>query len=34
MKRLIKAFIDLFRDIEVEEEKKEKRANEYLYDIL
>jgi hypothetical protein len=34
MKRLIKAFLDLFNDIEVAEEKKEKRANELLYDIL
>ena len=34
MKRLIKAFLDLFQDVEIEEEKKEKRANEFLYDIL
>tara|TARA_Y100000593_G_C4160124_1_gene261604 strand:+ start:532 stop:636 length:105 start_codon:yes stop_codon:yes gene_type:complete len=34
MKRIIKAFLDLFTDVEIEEEKKEKRANEILYDVL
>ena len=34
MIRKIKAFLNEFFDLEIEEEKKESRANELLYEIL